>query len=44
MQNLVFDYGPAFSSEEFDTFTKHLGIHHIRTPPYHPCSNGQVEK
>ena len=41
---LVSDNGPAFSSTEFQEFMKRNSIRHIRTAPYHPSSNGQVER
>ena len=38
------DNGPQFVSTEFATFMKGNGIQHIRSAPYHPASNGQVER
>ena len=41
---LVSDNGPQFCSEEFATFLKANGVRHIRCAPYHPASNGLVER
>ena len=42
---LVSDSGTTFTSLDFENFMKRNGgIHHIRTAPYHPSSNGQVER
>ena len=41
---LVFDNGPPFASEEFATFTRQKGIRHIRSPPFHPSTNGAAER
>ena len=41
---IVSDNGPQFVSEEFETFVKANGIKHTRCSPYHPSSNGAVER
>ena len=41
---VVSDNGTAFTSEVFAAFMMKNGIHHVRTAPYHPASNGQVER
>ncbi|KMQ86374.1 gag-pol polyprotein [Lasius niger] len=38
------DQGRQFQCELFFAFTKILGVRHIRTSPYHPSSNGIVER
>ena len=43
-QQLVSDNGRQFISDEFATFMKSNGIKHIRCAPYHPASNGAVER
>ena len=41
---LVSDNGPQFVSDEIEAWLKNVGCHHIRTPPYHPRSNGLAER
>ena len=41
---VVTDNGPQFVSEEFAAVMKQNGIKHIRCAPYHPSSNGAVER
>ena len=43
-KQIISDNGPQFTSVEFQTFMKENGIKHIRSSPYHPASNGQVER
>ncbi|XP_064475712.1 uncharacterized protein K02A2.6-like [Ornithodoros turicata] len=41
---IVSDNGAAFTSQEFQEFMKRNQIRHVRVAPYHPSSNGQVER
>ncbi|XP_015280718.1 PREDICTED: uncharacterized protein K02A2.6-like [Gekko japonicus] len=40
---LVTDNGIAFTSSEFQDFTRYYGIRHVRSAPFHPATNGQAE-
>ena len=43
-KTIISDNGPQFTSEHFSLFCRDNGIMHKCTPPYHPASNGQVER
>ncbi|KAK4472183.1 hypothetical protein MN116_000483 [Schistosoma mekongi] len=43
-ETLVTDYGSQFTSRSFSDFCRNNAITHIRSPPYHPQSNGQAER
>ena len=38
------DNGPQFISDDFALFVRMNGIKHIRCAPYHPATNGLVER
>jgi hypothetical protein len=41
---IITDNGEEFRSKEFQAFIKRYGIHHNRTSPGHPQTNGKVER
>lgn len=41
---LTSDQGRQFESDLFNSLMKYLGIHKLRTTPYHPQSNGMIER
>ena len=43
-EQMLSDNGPQFSSAEFEQFMKGNRVKHIRCAPYHPSSNGAVER
>ena len=43
-EQIVTDNGPQFVSEEFATFGKLNGIKQVKSAPYHPSTNGAVER
>ena len=43
-EEIISDNGPQFVATEFVTFCTKNGIKNMRTPPYHPASNGAAEQ
>ena len=44
MPKLVSDRGPALMSEELNEHLDEAGIYHIYAAPYHPQTNGKIER
>jgi transposase InsO family protein len=41
---IISDNGPQFVAREFKEFIRVCGMTHVRTAPYHPQSNGKIER
>ncbi|XP_065224345.1 uncharacterized protein K02A2.6-like [Planococcus citri] len=41
---LISDNAPQFVSSEMSTYLRSIGVKHVTSPPFHPQSNGQVER
>ena len=44
LEEMVTDNGPQFISEGLVIFVKANGVKHIKSSPYHPATNGAVER
>lgn len=43
-ERIVSDNGPQICSQEFKDFLAVNGIHHVKSAPYHPATNGEAER
>ena len=41
---IISDNGPQFIARDFKEFIRLAGMTHVRTSPYHPQSNGKIER
>ncbi len=41
---IISDNGPQFIAKDFKEFIRVTGMSHVRTSPYHPQSNGKLER
>jgi transposase InsO family protein len=41
---IISDNGPQFIAKDFKEFIRVSGMTHVRTSPYHPQSNGKIER
>lgn len=41
---IISDNGPQFIAKDFKEFVRQYGLTHVRTSPYHPQSNGKLER
>ena len=41
---IISDNGPQFVARDFKEFIRIAGMTHVRTSPYHPQSNGKLER
>jgi transposase InsO family protein len=44
VQSLLTDNGSCYRAHDFEKTCQRLGLRHIRTRPYRPCTNGKAER